>query len=218
MEDKIETPVEEQAPIMILTINSMNGKISHIVGHLTITPDQYKDLWNLHPAEQGKILMYGKPRTTPRWELAFGKPHIFGKNIIPSVPIPEGPLSQLLAWINTRENLGKSETDPKIIFNQIIVNWYENGKHYIGPHSFVQDQYNKKCNVYLILYGASRKLIILNKQTKKTETITMNSADLVMMTAGFQEEYKHGIEADDSITESSILITILSLSESPISE
>ena len=114
------------------------------MGHswLDVTCD-FQALWDIHPEAQGQVMipqgeaasrMYGRLITTPRWQQTYGRGSRRGKPLRgyhftgmthPALPLPE-ILQPYLDWVN---GLGYGT------FNEVLVNWYANGHHYIGSHS-----------------------------------------------------------------------------------
>ncbi|GAI96844.1 unnamed protein product, partial [marine sediment metagenome] len=92
--------------------------------------ESFQKIWNMHPEEQGKILMYGKLIPIPRWQRSYGKDYKFSGVVSKGYPITE----ELLPYLNFVNKLGYGE------FNEILLNWYENGDNYIGPHSDDESQ------------------------------------------------------------------------------
>lgn len=86
-------------------------------------------------------------------------------------------------------------------FNGILINKYNNGKDYIGPHS--DDEKNlDEIGVISLSYGAPRKFRIRNKKTKKIilDINTKNNM-LIHMGGDFQKEFTHEIPIESKIKE-----------------
>jgi alkylated DNA repair dioxygenase AlkB len=86
----------------------------------------FEGLWSMHPKDfaQGKIGQ--KVVTFKRWQQSFGRDYHFTGMNHACKPTPTC-LEPLLEWAN---GLGYTQTP----LNQILINWYETGAHYIGPH------------------------------------------------------------------------------------
>lgn len=98
------------------------------IDHLELPAEveiDFERLWALHPLEYDKVMLYGKEVSMPRWTQSFGLPYTFSGVEHASVPIPE-ELRGFFRWANA-----STEYAP---FNQLYVNWYQNGLHYIGAH------------------------------------------------------------------------------------
>lgn len=84
-------------------------------------------LWDLHPETRGKVKIMGKEHLTPRYQQTYGHGYTFTGMYHPPLPTPE-EIKPFLDWSNS---LGYTQQP----LNEILVNWYEDGKHYIGAHS-----------------------------------------------------------------------------------
>ena len=84
----------------------------------------FENMWNAHPEEYGLVKLFGKVHKTPRWQQTYGRAYAFSGMDHPALPIPV-VFQPVWDWAV------KSEYGP---FNQMLVNWYENGHHHIGKH------------------------------------------------------------------------------------
>lgn len=78
-------------------------------------------------------------------------------------------------------------------FNGILINRYNTGEDYIGPHS--DDEKNiDKSGVISISFGGERIFRIRDKKTKNIiENIKINSLDIIHMGGDFQKEFTHEV-------------------------
>lgn len=78
-------------------------------------------------------------------------------------------------------------------FNGILINRYNSGSEYIGPHS--DDEKNlDKTGVVSISYGSDRIFRIREKKTKKLfKDIEISNCDIIHMGGDFQKEFTHEI-------------------------
>lgn len=60
------------------------------------------------------------------WQQSYLRGYFFSGMKHDALDLPE-EIQPILDWANSLD------VEPK--FNQVLVNWYENGLHYIGPHS-----------------------------------------------------------------------------------
>ena len=154
----------------------------------------FSDLWELHPEEKGKVKMRGKIISTPRWQKSYGKNYNFtGLNHVAD-PIPL-ILQSLLIWIN---NLSKYTDESNSKFNQILLNWYENGHHYIGAHSDDERQLYPHSPIISISLGATRlfrirKKIKGSKERPIIKNIPLINRKVLIMGGKMQEDFTHEI-------------------------
>ncbi len=99
--------------------------------------ENYKELFNLHPDERGKVIMFDQEITSPRWHRSYlyqpkynptrKRSYMYsGLNEYEDLTLPY-QFQVYLDFMNKNENLDK--------FNQIIVNWYKDGNDFIAPHT-----------------------------------------------------------------------------------
>eukprot|EP00667_Euglena_gracilis_P019295 EG_transcript_20667 len=119
---------------------------------LRLDAAQFEVLWALHPAEYGEVVIMGRLTPTPRWQQSFGLGYRFSGRQHTAAPIPP-LLEPLLAWASS---LGLGP------FNQVLLNWYQNGHHYIGKHRDDRTQLVPHSPVVSISLGATRTFRIRN--------------------------------------------------------
>ena len=144
----------------------------------------FNELWQIHPEEYNDIMMMGKLIKTPRWQQTYGRSYNFsGVNHV-ALDIPD----IILPYLHFVNNLGYGE------FNQILINWYENGLHYIGSHSDDTTQLKKNSPIISISIGAERIFRFRSKITKKTVLdISLSDGIIVVMGGECQKDFKHEI-------------------------
>ena len=101
--------------------------------------------------------MMGKLIKTPRWQQTYGRSYNFSGVNHQALDIPE----IIVPYLNFVNSLGYGE------FNQILINWYENGLHYIGPHSDDTTQLKTNSAIVSISIGSERLFRFRSKKLKK---------------------------------------------------
>jgi alkylated DNA repair dioxygenase AlkB len=142
----------------------------------------FEDVWDEHPEEKAVVIMYGNEISCPRWQQSYMNDYTFTgmaheKKSLPKIFEP------VLGWVN---NLGYGK------FNQVMLNWYENGHHYIGTHADSTVQLEKDSEIVSISLGATRKFRIRDNN-KIVKDIELKNFDTVVMGGIFQDELKHEI-------------------------
>ncbi len=103
----------------------------------------YEDYWTLfelHPADRGKVVVFGEEYpssrwhrsylNTPVWDASSKRSHMYsGKQMYKDLTLPT-EFQKFLDFMNENE-----EGDQ---YNQIIANWYADGNDYIAAHSDCQ--------------------------------------------------------------------------------
>lgn len=162
----------------------------------------FNDLWNLHPEELGEIIINGNRVTTPRYFQSFGRNYTFSGKVHGHLPVP-GLLTNLLSWVKETYSCN---------FNQILVNWYADGSHYIGPHSDNTSNLVDGSPIVSISLGGTRKFQIRAKDKKDDSGIIKRDITLVhrtvlVMGGKMQEYYTHTVPKTKKPVEPRINIT-----------
>lgn len=83
-------------------------------------------------------------------------------------------------------------------YNQVVVNWFENGNTFIPLHSDCELNIVNNSSIVIISLGESRVLRIEHKKGKgdcciEKMDINCNNGTVITMNGDFQKEYVHGI-------------------------
>lgn len=148
-----------------------------------IGEEEFLEMWNLHPKEKGKVMVYGE-KEIPRYQQSYLRDYTFsGVNSV-SLPLPL-IFKKYLDWVNSiPEYQGK--------FNQVLLNWYE-GCHYIGRHSDSESQLMPNSPIVTISLGAERTFRIRNRENKIVKDVITKDGLVLVMGGKFQKEFKHEI-------------------------
>lgn len=146
----------------------------------------FDELWRIHPEEYGQVSYMGKVVRTPRWQQTYLKDYFFSGCLHRALPLPQ-QLKPFFEWANTI-------VPNTMRFNQVLVNWYANGKHYIGPHSDDERELVNYSPVLSVSLGQERIFRIRDKATKEIVVdIPMQSDTYVMMCGNIQKKYLHEV-------------------------
>ena len=84
----------------------------------------WQTIWDAHPAEQMKIVIYDKEMLAPRWVQAYGTDYAYSGQVAKALPSPDW----LIPFFNKAKTISPTA-------NGALVNWYDgNLKHKIGAH------------------------------------------------------------------------------------
>jgi len=165
-------------------------------GPMQLSSRAFDRLWDSHPVEFGEIKIMGKTVKTPRWQQSYGIAYQFSGMLHKALPIP--PEIQIyLDYANTLvEYLGMFKGAK---FNMALVNWYENGNHFIGAHSDSEKQIVKNASgevlVFSLSFGQKRELTLKPKKDVegKELKIPMPNNSVVVMGGLCQRTHKHAV-------------------------
>lgn len=189
---------------------------------LKLTNSQFEDVWNKRPEERGKVKIYGKILDVPRYQQSFGKKYEFSGLMHNERNINDiSLLSNLLEWCNNdlKDNYlnelkyynnyidNSGETN---YMNGILINWYENGLEYIGPHSDDEKQLMLNFPIYSFSYGQCRDFKLHCKKGISTKdfSVGLKNNSCVIMGGLMQKTHKHSLPIRKKITGKRINITI----------
>ena len=97
-----------------------------------LTPEEFETFWDLHPEKKGKVKIMGKEYETPRWQQSYLKKYWFSGMTHDPLPLPK----EFKAYLGLANSSGYEVCPGKrAVFNEVLVNWYEDGTMGIGPHS-----------------------------------------------------------------------------------
>lgn len=97
-------------------------------------------------------------------------------------------------------------------FNSVLLNLYKNGKDEIKWHSDKEKELGENAVIACINLGATRKFWFLNKESGEKSSVFVRDGDLLIMEAGFQEEYLHAILLEKEVKEPRISLTFRNVS------
>ncbi len=155
------------------------------------TPDALASVNLDKPDYHHVIKMFGKDIRVPRYLQTYGADYHFSGAVAKSRPFtPE--LFDILEKLEV--DLVKLVPDGTPSgFNMCLVNWYETGKHYIGPHSDEEKQFMDNAPIAGLSWGATRTFVLSPKKEGKALRLQVNDGDLVVMGGRTQKTHKHEV-------------------------
>lgn len=144
------------------------------------TQIDFENLWELHPHKDKK-----GSGDLPRWQETYlGACHMPGLNT-EGRSLPE-EIKSLYDWGNTFLPLDQC-------FNHVLVNWYENGNDYMGPHSDDAPILVPDAPILSISLGAERTFVVRDKQRTIRLRLRMLSGSYLLMGGQMQRYYTHEV-------------------------
>ena len=194
---------------MITTIKLDQGDSWYKVGNspkeIKLSKTEYQELWKMHPKDLGKVKICGRVIDTPRYQESYGESYYYtginhpAKEINhPAKEINHPFLDKLLKWV--RNDSGKNYT-------QMLINWYVDGNHYIGPHSDDTRQLEPNSAIYSFSFGQTRDFVIQSKDKTFRKVIPVKNNMILVMGGEMQKYYKHSVPKRKNATMSRINIT-----------
>ncbi|MHB1952683.1 MAG: alpha-ketoglutarate-dependent dioxygenase AlkB [Sulfobacillus sp.] len=159
----------------------------------------FASLWDLRPPEYAKVRMFGKIVETPRWQRSFGKPYFYSGMQHDASPIEHPYLLRLLDFV--RRDSGRD-------YQQILMNWYLDGRHYIGPHADETKHLVPNSTIYSFSFGAERTFRVTKKDDGSlVADFPMAHGSFLLMGGEMQKWYKHQVPKCASVRSPRINVT-----------
>ena len=181
--------------------------------------ENFENIWNLHPKSKSSIIMHESDidahrymqsyMSTPPFEKVDLKRSSYmfsGLDGVEKIDVPT-PFKKLLEYVNMKYGHN---------YNQIVVNWYENGKDYLPMHSDWTEDKSKPFEVTMITLceiTGIRDLILLKKREFERlgcadhHSFKLSNGTLITLGGMTNTYYGHGINYDKDITGRRIGIT-----------
>eukprot|EP01001_Neometanema_parovale_P009212 NODE_5460_length_944_cov_118.922046_g5241_i0.p1 GENE.NODE_5460_length_944_cov_118.922046_g5241_i0~~NODE_5460_length_944_cov_118.922046_g5241_i0.p1 ORF type:complete len:269 (-),score=44.96 NODE_5460_length_944_cov_118.922046_g5241_i0:137-874(-) len=161
-------------------------EVARAPAELCLDQSALADLWRQHPVNYGEVVILGKKIPTPRWQESFGQGYYFsGMDHPPTRPMPS-KVAEIQGFVDQELGFGS--------FTQVLVNWYENGAHYIGRHSDDERQLKPGSPIVSLSYGATRLFRIRDKSSKEVVLdIPLPHNSIVVMGGCMQRTHTHEI-------------------------
>lgn len=155
-------------------------------------------LWRLHPEHRGTVMMFGKRVTVSRYVQSYIQAYRFSWTTHPAVDL----LPPFVPFLDFANSLGYGT------FNMALVNWYENGEDYIGPHSDAESQMRRYSPILSISLGAQRTFRVTPKcGGRSVLDIAMRDRTVLVMGGHMQTHYKHQVPKQKACCGARINIT-----------
>lgn len=159
----------------------------------------FNDVWRLHPPHHDTIKMFGRDVPTPRFQQAYAVSYRFSGNTFKAEPVP----AALVQCVETLQAIVMNAATNESFLRGVLVNWYADGEHYIGPHSDSESSLFPSSPVLSLSLGATRRFVFTAKagQTDDGDVATvvqrleleLQDGDLVVMGGTTQRTHKHAL-------------------------
>lgn len=167
---------------ILLENNSWIEEWTLLPNEIRMEDDTFSFLWSL-PKHNEAIIIMGKHVAAPRYTNNYGKDYFYSGILHKAQPIPHPYLSALLEWICSHSQ------QP---YQQILMNRYEDGRHYIGWHRDDTTQLVKHSAIYSFSFGCPRQFKVRRLSDNKViHKFTTGNNTLLIMGGAFQTYYQH---------------------------
>lgn len=175
---------------------------------LELSTDEIRQIIDLCPTHHHIIKMFGKEVAIPRYQDLYATDTKFKYNFSGSF-IPAKDITKCSVFQKALKQIKEFDTDYSAHYNAVFVNWYMNGKHYIGPHSDDEKDLVENAPIYSLSYGDVRTFRITKKLDKSWVTdIELTDGMMIAMCGEFQKEFKHEILRKPSSNKRRINLTV----------
>ena len=156
----------------------------------SVVPDMEK-LLALRPDEPDTVVIAGREIATPRFVAHYLRSYQYTGRLHPAGSLPD-LLEPLLAYANS--TLMPCPDDPTKKYNQVLVNFYMHGGHYIGKHSDDERQLVPNSTVFSASFGQERIFRIrMKKGGTVVKDIPMLHGSYIVMCGDMQKGYTHEV-------------------------
>jgi len=168
--------------------------------------DQFAILFDLRPQERGKVIMRFGETESARWHKSYLETPAHDPDLKYSYmfsgtdnanirdPLPR----EFLPFFDYVNRNGDG-------YNQVVVNWYENGRDYIAQHSDCEVGMKKDANIVVISLGDERifklvpkKHIRIKESEQRNFEILCGHGSIITMGGDTQKNFRHGVPKSDS--------------------
>jgi len=154
-------------------------------------------LWSHLPQKETYIKMFGKDVALPRKQQTYGtKGYTFSGVAHSALPIP----GEFQCFLDYANEVCAPYLPAGRRFNMMLVNWYENGENYIGPHKDDEKQLyleplTHETLVFSMSFGATRDFILRADDPNAGRDVRLALAhhDVVLMGGRCQKTHKHSV-------------------------
>ncbi len=196
---KFETP-----EVTYLTANQ-NSWVVHVKRFYSNA--NFESLWEMRPSQRRSIYIGGREVLLPRLIENFGIDYKFSGRMFPG----QQTSADLKSIIEKIEPLVLSQAGTTML-NNCLVNWYQDGEQYIGPHSDNEKELYTLSPVISLSLGATRKFRLTPKPSYKADAssvdINVSDGDLLIMGGATQFTHYHSVPKSKTCKERRISITM----------
>lgn len=146
----------------------------------------FPTLINEVPWQEEYIKIFGKSVKCPRKVFWYGDTEINYRY--------SGVTHKTSGWLPEIKKLKESiENFAGFNFNFALLNFYANGKEYMGWHSDDEKSLGNNPIIASVSLGSRRDMLFKNKKTKEISNLSLNNGSLLIMKGNTQDSWLHSI-------------------------
>ena len=186
--------------ITLFKNNSFNSWIIYKPEFFKLTNDEFEELKNMMPTTTHQVKIYDKLVNLPRLQLCFGQSYQYSGTTSHAIQEIPPIIKKAMNMVNAHYMKSTKSNIP--IYKMCLVNYYRNGKDYIGFHSDDEKQLIPNTPIYSISLGSKRKFKLKIKDKfessqceNKLDSYEIEPEDtsLLIMGGTCQKTHKHSV-------------------------
>lgn len=183
----------------VTRIDAINDAFFGVIDNFIENPNELYS-WILNNTEWEQFTL-GNGAKSPRLNKSYGKGYNYSGKVNAEVPMP-----QYLVDIANR--ISNQTGFPQNYWNQVLLNYYRDGKDSIGAHSDSEKSLGSNPRVCSISLGATRTFLLHPKNDKNSHhSVELHNGQLFLMGKDSQLKYLHSIPKEPHIKDGRISIT-----------
>lgn len=166
--------------------------------------DNFDEMYNLHPKERHCIVMYGKDTPSERYSKSYLKTPTCTSDLIQKHSYMYSGLDDSHNYDNLPEVFQPFYDYMKNIdskYNQVVINWYENGEDYLPHHADCEKDMTNEYAVTTISFNdpnfdTFRSLTFIDNNNNIVKEVWLETGSVVLMNYHANKMFQHGIAKD----------------------
>ena len=154
---------------------------------ICMAKDVFEEIVSQCPKEKNRVVVFNKEFFPERRFESYGRNYNFSQEEHAPPQKPLHPFIQkLLNWVCEYSGFN---------YQQILINWYLDGKAGIGKHSDDTRQLVPNSDIYSFSFGATRKFVVTHKKGTKIykKEFQLPNNSLLIMQGEMQAHFNHEI-------------------------
>uniref|UniRef100_A0AAV1TDR7 Fe2OG dioxygenase domain-containing protein n=1 Tax=Peronospora matthiolae TaxID=2874970 RepID=A0AAV1TDR7_9STRA len=176
----------------------------------------FQQAWEAHPRDHDTIVMFGRRTKLPRFQQLCGEIGSYrysGRTFEAQKTYPRG----LRHAIQHMQGIVRDPATRQTRLTGGLVNWYENGNHYIGLHADDERDMMACSPIVSLSLGATRRFVFTKRTSKNALNddvavarmeLQVGDGDVMIMGGATQRTHKHAVPKMTQCREPRISVTL----------